>query len=62
MPADTELDRNMKIARELRRQATTSDNRRRLQQLPQFRVEQDLPDRLRSLLQKLEGEELATRR
>lgn len=62
MPADTEMDRNMKLARELRRQATTSDNRRRLQQLPQFRVDQNLPDELRFLLQKLEGEEPATRR
>ena len=50
------MDRNTKIARELRRQAATPENRRHLQQLPQFRTEQDLPDRFRSLLRKLDGE------
>lgn len=64
MPKDrSAMERNGSIARELRRQAGSPENRRHLQQLPQFRVEQELPDRLRSLLRELDdGEGRATRR
>lgn len=48
------MNRNGNIARELRRQAAAPDNRRHLQGLPQFRVEQELPDEFRALLRRLD--------
>ncbi len=48
------MNRNGNIARELRRQATTPENRRHLQGLPQFRIEQELPDEFRALLRRLD--------
>jgi len=51
------MDGNKNIARELRRQASTPEYRRHLQQLPQFQVEQKLPDEFRSLLSRLDANE-----
>jgi hypothetical protein len=64
MPADRNvMDRNGKIARELRRQAATTENRRQLRRLPQFRVDKELTDEFRTLLRRLEaGKEEPTRR
>ena len=49
------MNRNGSIARELRRQVMTPENRRHLQGLPQFRVEQELPDEFRALLRRLDA-------
>jgi len=56
MPADRSgMDRNGSIARELRRQAASPENRRQLRRLPQFRVENELSEELRTLLRKLDA-------
>jgi hypothetical protein len=49
------MNANGNIARELRRQAMTPENRRHLQGLPQFRVDQELPDEFRALLRRLDA-------
>lgn len=41
------------MARALRRQASSADNRRDLARLPQFKVEVALPHRLASLLEEM---------
>ena len=45
------------VAQALRRRAISSDNRRDLTRLPQFRVEQDLPAELSALLGQLDRAE-----